>query len=292
MALLATHLLSIPSILFSDSPWPVYQWRGEAISRLVTRLKKLALRFADVFIAQGRLAKQYLLSLGVSADRIRILPINCVDVDTLNENSQPRELVGRRVREQLGIEPRRIILFVGRLVEGKGLFVLLEAYALLKKLYSDLGLVVVGGGPERRRLEEQVAQQELPDVYLVGPQEYEDLPGFYGMAECLVLPTYSDTWGLVVLEAFACGLPVVTTTRCGSVPDLISERGTGAVVEPGNPTSLVREVEQILCLPLHEMEEMRQRCRSVALEYDCASVVRGLAKLLASELQQRSSCGR
>jgi hypothetical protein len=65
-----------------------------------------------------------------------------------------------------------------------------------------------------------------------------------------------------------------------------------SIVIAGTAGVELEEVEQILGLPLHEMEEMRQRCRSVALEYDCASVARGLANLLASELQQRPSCGR
>ena len=97
---------------------------------------------------------------------------------------------------------------MGRLVEAKGVFELLEAYAKLNPaLRSSVGLVVVGDGPARATLERRAAQISLGTIHFAGFAQKEDLPPFYALADALVFPTHSDTWGFVVNEAMACAVP-------------------------------------------------------------------------------------
>jgi len=136
-----------------------------------------------------------------------------------------------RERERLGL-PDRFFLTVSRLSPEKNLDGLLRAFAQYRKQGGTWDLVVVGSGPLEGELKERVDTGAVSGVHFVGWQSYEDLPRYYGLASCFVLPSISETWGLVVNEAMACGLPVLVSERCGCAPELCRPGENGFTFAP------------------------------------------------------------
>ena len=214
--------------------------RGEHV--LVESLKESFLRGCDGFVVPGRSALEYVRSLGAPSERVFVAP-NAVDTNLFASGEKTVRGQAEQVRQELGL-PARYFLFVGRLVEAKGVFDLLEGYSLLRpELRSEVGLVFAGDGPRRAQLE-ALAREIYPGaVHFPGFVHREELANYYGLAECLVLPTHSDTWGMVVNEAMACGLPVICTDVAGCAADLV--KSNGRVVAAGNAAQLAGAMEEI-----------------------------------------------
>ncbi|VVB50998.1 D-inositol-3-phosphate glycosyltransferase [uncultured archaeon] len=133
------------------------------------------------------------------------------------------------------IAGKKIILFVGRLIGYKGLPVLLNSYATLKKEVPDAALIIVGEGPLLADLEKQVAQLGVSDVVFAGKVSPKDLPTYYRAARVFALSSVSrqEAFGLVLVESMACGIPCVTTNFSG--PSHVV--GDAGLVVPVNDSS-------------------------------------------------------
>jgi glycosyltransferase involved in cell wall biosynthesis len=152
------------------------------------------------------------------------------------------------------------LLFVGRLIERKGVSLLLEALAGLRRQRPDAQLIVVGDGPERERLEELARQRGLGEcATFLGPVERELLPAIYAGATVFVLPAYEEALPNAALEAMAAGLPVVTTAT--GAAELID--GNGLVVPPGDAAALQAALETYTADPA-TLREHGRRSRRIA----------------------------
>jgi glycosyltransferase involved in cell wall biosynthesis len=180
-----------------------------------------------------------------------------------------------RVRTQLALPPR-YFLFVGRLVREKGVLDLLAAYRQLpENLREQIGLVFAGDGPLRAELE-ALARDVYPGmIHFAGFVDRDDLARYYGLAECLVLPTYTDPWGLVVNEAMACGLPVICTNVAGCVADLV--KNNGRLVDAGNHAQLCHAMIEIACDPVLR-DGMSAESESMILQYSPEAWAFGMAE--------------
>jgi glycosyltransferase involved in cell wall biosynthesis len=150
------------------------------------------------------------------------------------------------------------VLYVGQLIERKGLRYLIDAYDRLKRTYADVALVLLGYGPLRNELEETARMRGLPDVHFLGHMDVEQIPRAYAMADVFVLPSLEDTWGLVVNEAMACGLPVVVSERVGGSVDLVRDGENGFLVEAGDADALAERVGVLVRQP--ELAERLGAC--------------------------------
>src|SRR5206468_3929765 len=115
----------------------------------------------------------------------------------------------------------------------KNLSRLIRAYHLYREqdTVEPWDLVLVGGGPEEISLRRQVNESALKGVWFAGTRQIDDLPIYYALAKCFVLPSVSEPWGLVVNEAMASGLPVLVSDRCGSA-ELVQNGNNGFVFDP------------------------------------------------------------
>ena len=137
-----------------------------------------------------------------------------------------------------GDEP--ILLMVSRLVKEKDLADLVAMERILAARGVPHRLVLVGDGPMRAELE-----RELPDAHFAGHQSGEMLGRWYASGDVFVFPSTTETFGNVVLEAMACGLPAVVVDR-GGPPDLVDSGRTGFIAKANDPTDLADRVQSLL----------------------------------------------
>jgi glycosyltransferase involved in cell wall biosynthesis len=145
----------------------------------------------------------------------------------------------------LGLKPEsRVVLFVGRLVEVKGVRELLRAARLLLAQQAGLEVVLVGEGPLRRPLEEQAAGELAAHVRFAGVQKPEAVARWMAAADVVCLPSHSEGCPNVVIEALACGRPVVAS-RVGGIPELVNSN-CGILTPPRDPEALAAALHEAL----------------------------------------------
>ncbi|MBL7063830.1 MAG: glycosyltransferase [Anaerolineae bacterium] len=210
------------------------------------------MRFADVLIAATPAEKEQLARL-YSADPSRIRVIS-PGVDT--ERFYP--IPAAQAKERIGLCPdRRIILFVGRIEPLKGIDNLLQAMAQIIGGRPELGEVlcvpIIGGDPDRiREDDEMVRLQELREelgigdvVTFLGAKDQDTLQYYYSAAEMVVMPSDYESFGMVALEAMACGTPVIASD-VGGLPFLVRHGRTGYRVPARDPATLAAKITQLL----------------------------------------------
>jgi glycosyltransferase involved in cell wall biosynthesis len=230
----------VPFILWAEST--TRDLRGGRA--LIEFLKTRFLRGCDAFVVPGKSSIDYLRNYGVPEEMIFTAP-NAVDTPFF---AQRAELIRRQApmhRRTLGL-PARFFLFAGRLVPEKGIFDLLDAYqALTPEIRNEVGLVFVGDGPARSTLHQRAAAVDPGAIHFAGFAQREHLATYYALADVLVFPTYTDTWGLVVNEAMACGLPVISSDAAGCVADLVEHGWNGRVVSAGEVGQLSSAMDEL-----------------------------------------------
>ncbi len=137
-------------------------------------------------------------------------------------------------------------MFVGNLMPVKGVTYLLEAMKILLDKRKGLSLTVVGDGTDRPMLEAKAAELGIRDfVNFVGARKHSDIPLWLNASDILCLPSLKEGCPNVVLEAMACGKPVVAS-RVGGVPEIIKSEDFGILVEPQNPGALAEALSLAL----------------------------------------------
>ncbi|HBB31981.1 MAG TPA: colanic acid biosynthesis glycosyltransferase WcaL [Cyanobacteria bacterium UBA8803] len=143
-------------------------------------------------------------------------------------------------------EPGRRLLYVGRLAVVKGLPILLESLATLKRSHPDLVLTVVGDGPDRNELEQMTERLGLSgNVKFVGYQSQTEVRNYLQKTDVFVMSSFAEGVPVVLMEAMAAGVPVVATQIAG-VSELVEDGVSGYLIPPGDPVSLAERIEKLL----------------------------------------------
>ncbi len=235
---------SIPFLLWSESNLQDLRHGFP----LVEFLKSEFLHRCTGFVVPGRSAQEYLTAHRIRGSVVFNAP-NAVDNALFAAAAVAAHQDALARREKLSL-PNRYYLFVGRLVREKGVFELLSAYAKLdQQIRQQIGLVFVGDGPLREQLQERAASISPGGIRFAGFAQREQLATYYALAEVLILPTYTDTWGLVVNEGMACGLPVILSRAAGCAADLVKENWNGVLISPQDVASLAVAMENLVNHP-------------------------------------------
>jgi glycosyltransferase involved in cell wall biosynthesis len=207
-------------------------------------LKTKFVRGCDSFVVPGKSSREYLKTYGAPSAKILTAP-NAVDTQLFAQRAILIRRDAAMHRQALRL-PERFFLFAGRLVREKGIFDLLHAYdALPPELRAEVGLVFVGDGGARSALEKRAAAIHPGSIQLAGFAQREHLAAYYALADAFVFPTHTDPWGLVVNEAMACGLPVITSDAAGCAADLVEDGWNGCVVSAGNIVQLTSAMNNL-----------------------------------------------
>ncbi|MEW6003265.1 MAG: glycosyltransferase, partial [Nitrospirota bacterium] len=184
------------------------------------------------------LSHKIIENLGMDWKKVIVIQ-NGVDRDKFSVKENKND-----TKKLLGLnQNKQYLIFVGQLQEVKGINNLIEALSILQKrktLFFDT--VLIGEGPLRYEITQLIKEKELTEkVYLRGNRPHDEIPLWMNAGDILCLPSLREGLPSVILEALACGLPVVAT-QVGGIPELISE-DNGILVEPQNAAALANSIE-------------------------------------------------
>jgi len=251
----------VPRILHADS------WYGDHprywLKELIKKFYFVKPNFNAAFVP-GILGFKYINSLGIPKKAIwRGLYV--VDNDYFFRASAAARQECESWRRKLGL-PQNYFLTVTRFIAKKNLPGLIRAF----KKYRDSGgtwdLVIVGSGPEEIQIRDLANSILTQGLSFVGWQQSQELPVYYGLAKCFILPSISEPWGLVVNEAMACGLPVLVSRNCGCFPELCHRGINGFDFDP-------LDADELACLMLRisngtlDLESMGAASLSIIANY-------------------------
>ena len=164
----------------------------------------------------------------------------------------------------------RVILYSGSLSERKGVDLLASAFLRVAPEFPYLSLDLLGDGPLRESLEQQL-QPVRDRVRFLGFKDWSELPAAYADADVLCVPSRHDGWALVVPEGLAAGLPVVGTDHTGAALELISDWDNGWLVQAGNAEALAVALRSAAMIPREHLAQMAETAREVAARHSLAS---------------------
>ena len=239
-AFIISKLLKTPIILWSEGIENSQSTLGKAINPLI----QFIIRNVDAVIVPGTLSRDFHLKQGAVLEKIFIAP-NIVDNETFKRSCLKFRQKKEKLKSTLNIHNKKNILFVGRLVKGKGIDCLIKAFKKLKGDCNDCGLVIVGNGPFKNELEKICTVEYIEDVYFTGWLSEERMM-YYSIADIFVLPTRRDVWGLVINEAMCCGLPVISTNAAGCAVDMIKPGENGFIVDVDDVDQLYSAIKKII----------------------------------------------
>jgi glycosyltransferase involved in cell wall biosynthesis len=203
---------------------------------------------------------------GIQEERI-FFGVNVVDNAFFTEQSSIARQNAATIREKYGL-PNHFFLGIGRQIPKKNWGILIQAFSSATgKMSGEWGLVLVGDGPEFPRLK-KIATQSDGKVVFLPFQDQETLCQFYGVADCLVLPSSpGETWGLVVNEAMACRLPVIVSRDCGCAETLARGGYNGWQCDPQDKEGIAQVMGKVMALSDEERKQMGECSFEIITEW-------------------------
>jgi len=198
-------------------------------------------------------------------------------------------------KEYIGIPPcDKLLLFVGRIEPLKGIDTLIKAIALMKKRGAEVYLSIIGGYPdissetlssEMSRLQTLCEQHGLTDlIAFLGRRGQDTLPYYYSAADAVVMPSHYESFGMVALEAMACGTPVVAS-QVGGLAFLIEDGETGYTVPADDPRALADQLEKIITSP-DLCERLAVQAAEIAQGYGWEKIAARIVDLYCNVVSQ------
>ncbi|MFA6551734.1 MAG: glycosyltransferase family 4 protein [Patescibacteria group bacterium] len=265
---------------------PALNWRAKILSRPSLMIKKSLFKRADKvisasldYVAHSSIKKYFQkwpekfreIPFGVHLDRFHVFPYDILELQIL--------------RNKLGIKKgERVILFVGALDEAhsfKGVGLLIRAFALIiqnsepclpagRLRIKNVKLLIVGEGDRRQNYEKLAEELKIEkDVIFAGSVSDEELVNYYNLADIFVLPSVdkSEAFGIVLIEAMACGVPVMASDLPG-VRSVFQNGAQGITVAPGSARHLQKKLEEYLRNPQRRLKMGRAARELVEEKYD------------------------
>lgn len=214
---------------------------NEKESNFKKLIKKYFISSASVWLSTGEVGSKYLEYYGANKKNIFTYPFT-----TLMEVDMFQQLLDKdhkvKLRKELGLEGNRIILTVGQFIHRKGFDILIKACSLIS---SNTSIYFIGGNPTKEYLDLKNTLQ-LENIHFLGFKSKDEISRYYRASDLFVLPTREDIWGLVINEAMANGLPVITTDRCVAGLELVKNYDNGFIVPVESVDELSIRINEII----------------------------------------------
>lgn len=217
-------------------------------------LRRWMVRHADAILVNGNSGARYVKSLGAPETKIFRVPY------ATDTSLYAGEMA---IKECTQVTK---LLHVGQLIERKGIVLFLHRLSAwaVNNSGRQLELILVGDGPLRASIEATNTPTNLK-VTLITPMAYSEMPAIYAQADIFVLPTLADSWGLVVNEAMAAGLPILGSGKSQAVEELVQDGETGWIFNPDEPDDVESALGRALSEPRETRVEMGERARAAAI---------------------------
>lgn len=205
------------------------------------KFKKHFIGSASAWLSTGKNTTDYFMNYGGKENKIFEYPFTSIKegdiVQSVVDENEKKEL-----RDKLSLVEENIIISVGQFIHRKGFDVLIESMKVMPKTY---GVYIIGANPteEYLKLKEDYG---INNLHFVGFKTKRDLSEYYKAADLFVLPTREDIWGLVINEAMAFGLPVITTENCVAGIELIKNNENGFIIPIDNESELANKIMTII----------------------------------------------
>lgn len=202
--------------------------------------KSFIIRNAKGYISPSKNTDEFLNYYGVSNDIIYRYPFS-----SLKKNEILKSPINykekKRIRKELNIKEKKLVLSVGRFIPIKGFDTLIKSSAFLSE---DIAICIIGGQATAEYIE-LVSKHKLTNLYFFNFKNKDELKKYYKAADLFVLPTRGDIWGLVINEAMSFGLPVITTDRCVAGLELIENYKNGFIIPINDEKKLAQKINLI-----------------------------------------------
>lgn len=274
ISIIYMSLRKIPFIINSDGGFIKKE------SHRKYKLKKFLIGTASAWLSTGKLTNQYLIHYGAKERHIFIYPFSSIMKDdilsTLLTVNQKRQY-----KSKLNMREEKIILSVGQFIYRKGYDVLFDA---CDGLGNNIGIYIVGGKPNKEYLKLR-KDKNLTNLHFVDFKKKSELVDYYKAADIFVLPTREDIWGLVVNEAMGYALPVITTDRCISGTELVSNGVNGFIVRTDSAEDLRKAL--ILLSEKCDLKKFGLASLQTAQEYTIEKMVKRHLEIFDSLKNER-----
>lgn len=271
--ILAASKAAVPCILISDS-----RYEDEPRKYYKEWVKRRILRAYSSALVAGTASRDYLIRLGFNSAAI-FKPWDVVDNEHFANAFEIRKGVDFLERD---------FVCVSRFLARKNISNLLHAFAEYAKAGGHRRLLLLGSGELENALRKEVTQLGLEKVVLFeGFIQYEELPHYFGRSFSLVLPSTIDTWGLVVNEAMASGLPVLVSRLCGSSLDLVQHGKNGYTFDPFSKREILEAIQQMDLVDEVQWNQMSDVSKAIISVWGVSAFATGLMEACAFSLAAR-----
>ena len=241
------------------------------------RMIKWAIGQADALISVSAALGQRLIELGADPAKVTVLR-NGIDTDLF------RPVERESVRREIGLpDGAKLLISVGHLIERKRCHLTIDAIALLPEVH----LAIVGDGPERAGLQAQAERLGLADrVHFLGARPHDALPGYYAAADAMVLASSREGWANVLLEAMACGTPVIASDIPGN-PEVVQSREAGLILRENSPEGIAEAARGLFADPPD-----RAATRAYAERFGWEETTQGQLRVFRDVLARQGAKGK
>ena len=238
--------------------WAIANGRGSrtmfrtlmTYDRWVTRrawkevIKRFIFSRVDGVETTGRDGRNFAMKYGASEEKIFYVT-HAIDVEHYIKGRETALPERERFREELGLNGVSFI-YVGRLWWGKGVNYLFDAFNELQShVDQEISLLLVGDGEDEASLKQKCREEGIRNVVFAGFKQKPELPLYYAASDVFVFPTLGDPYGLVVDEAMACSLPVISTNAAGEIRDRIDDGVNGYIVPAEDSKALFHAMKRL-----------------------------------------------
>ncbi len=242
------YLATLESLIYAKLKHvPIILWAGSHLvsgsikNRLAQFYKKVIIPRFDYYVTYGTAASEQIAHYGADPNKI-VTGCNTSDVEWFrNECEQIKADEISKMKERY---PSRNILYVGEFVSRKNVINLIKAFANL--CMKDVGLILVGKGEEKDGYLQYIKEHNIENVFFEGFIQKEEIVKYYKMSDVFVLPSLNEVWGLVVNEAMACGLPVISSICAGASKDIVIDKVNGYHFDPNNICELTEKLRLVI----------------------------------------------
>lgn len=224
-------------------------------------IKRYIIRHAVHYFSPCRISDKYLIRYGASKDditRYNFTSLEKRDILSVKVSEEEKE----KIRQELGVDNGVAILFVGRLERGKGIDFILN---LADCISGRVDYYIVGDKPSEEYLE-IVQRKKLNNVHFVDFQVKEELKKYYKACDIFVFPTRHDVWGLVINEAMANGMPILSTDQCTAALHFIQNGENGYIYKVDDADDYIEKLE-MMCSNPEALDRMSKKNISLIQEY-------------------------